>query len=83
LYDLRDGEWESQYERHLIDEKERKRQQKIEKMQMLEAESRRALHGDGDEVEGTEDNPSARKRKRNQVDYRQLYAQMKKEGFAA
>mmetsp|Transcript_68148 Transcript_68148/g.76290 ORF Transcript_68148/g.76290 Transcript_68148/m.76290 type:complete len:1033 (-) Transcript_68148:54-3152(-) len=79
LYDHREGEWESQFERHLIDEKERKRQQKLEKMRMLEEQSRRALHGDGDGVEGADG--SARKRKRNQVDYRQLYEHMKREGF--
>merc|ERR1712238_162146 len=79
LYDRREGEWESQFERHLIDEKERKRQQKLEKMRMLEEQSRRALHGDGDGVEGADG--SARKRKRNQVDYRQLYEHMKREGF--
>lgn len=81
LYDLQDGEWESQFERHLIDERERKRQQKLEKMRLLEAQSRRALYGDEDGAEGAED--TGRKRKRNSVDYRQLYEQMKKEGFAA
>lgn len=79
LYDLQDGEWESQFERHLIDERERKRQQKLEKMRMLEAQSRRALYGD----DGAGDDNQGRKRKRNTVDYRQLYEQMKKEGFAA
>jgi len=80
LYDAQDGEWESQFERHLIDERERKRQQKLEKMKLLEVQSKRAMGGDdaGDEDEG--DVP--RKRKRNQVDYRDLYAQMKREGFA-
>mmetsp|Transcript_17698 Transcript_17698/g.40610 ORF Transcript_17698/g.40610 Transcript_17698/m.40610 type:complete len:150 (-) Transcript_17698:73-522(-) len=80
LYDLQDGEWESQFERHLIDERERKRQQKLEKMRMHEAQSRRALYGD-DGVDG--DDNHGRKRKRNSVDYRQLYEQMKREGFAA
>ena len=79
LYDLQDGEWESQFERHLIDERERKRQQKLEKMRMLEEQNRRALYGDDND--GEED--AGRKRKRNTVDYRQLYEQMKKEGFAA
>lgn len=82
LYDLQDGEWESQFERHLIDERERKRQQKLEKMRMLEAQSRRALYGDDNDGGGVEE-PHGRKRKRNTVDYRQLYEQMKKEGFAA
>jgi hypothetical protein len=94
LYDLQDGEWESQFERHLIDERERKRQQKVEKMRLLEAQSRRALYSDdgggghggsggADGVGGAdEDETNTRKRKRNQVDYRQLYEQMKREGFA-
>mmetsp|Transcript_9028 Transcript_9028/g.17474 ORF Transcript_9028/g.17474 Transcript_9028/m.17474 type:complete len:153 (+) Transcript_9028:2892-3350(+) len=83
LYDLQDGEWESQFERHLIDERERKRQQKLEKMRMAEAQSRRALYVDDNGADGTGDDNSGRKRKRNSVDYRQLYEQMKREGFAA
>jgi hypothetical protein len=85
LYDLQDGEWESQFERHLVDERERKRQQKLEKMRLLEAQSRRALHGSPDGAnEGEEEaNTGPRKRKRNTVDYRELYEQMKKEGFAS
>jgi len=68
LYDLQDGEWESQFERHLVDERERKRQQKLEKLRMMEQ---------------TEEDQNSRKRKRNQVDYRVLYEQMKREGFAS
>jgi len=82
LYDLQDGEWESQFERHLIDERERKRQQKLEKMRILEAQSRRAIYGEEDAADA-EAELGGRKRKRNTVDYRQLYEQMKKEGFAA
>jgi acetoin utilization deacetylase AcuC-like enzyme len=82
LYDLQDGEWESQFERHLIDERERKRQQKWERMRILEDQAQRALYGNYEGVDGGEE-PSTRKRKRNQVDYRQLYEQMKKEGFAS
>jgi acetoin utilization deacetylase AcuC-like enzyme len=82
LYDLQDGEWESQFERHLIDERERKRLQKVEKVRMLEAQSRRALYEEAEGEVGTDDGKN-RKRKRNHVDYRQLYEQMKKEGFAA
>jgi len=83
LYDHREGDWESQFERHLIDEKERKRQQKLERIRMLEEQSRQALHVGDNESEGADGNNLSRKRKRNQVDYRQLYEQMKKEGFAA
>mmetsp|Transcript_25357 Transcript_25357/g.59349 ORF Transcript_25357/g.59349 Transcript_25357/m.59349 type:complete len:1036 (+) Transcript_25357:173-3280(+) len=82
LYDPQDCEWESQFERHLIDERERKRQQRLEKMRMLEVQSRRALYGDKNGLDGADDG-QGRKRKRNTVDYRQLYEQMKKEGFAA
>ena len=81
LYDLQDAEWESQFERHLIDERERKRQQKLEKLRMIEAQNRRALYGEENGFEDVETH--GRKRKRNTVDYRQLYEQMKKEGFAA
>jgi hypothetical protein len=84
LYDLQDGEWESQFERHLVDERERKRQQKLEKLRVMEAQNRRALYGspEGPTNEG-EDDHLTRKRKRNQVDYRELYEQMKREGFAS
>ena len=51
-------------------------------MRMLEAQSRRALYGNENGVDGADD-VHGRKRKRNAVDYRQLYEQMKKEGFAA
>jgi acetoin utilization deacetylase AcuC-like enzyme len=84
LYDLQDCEWESQFERHLIDERERKRLQKLEKMRAMEAQTRRALYGSPDGPEGEEDQATQpRKRKRNAVDYRGLYEQMKKEGFAS
>merc|ERR1719215_430016 len=75
LYDAQDGEWESQFERHLIDERERKRQQKLEKLKLLELQSRRAIYGD--DADNEEEGDAPRKRKRNQVDYRDLYEQMK------
>jgi acetoin utilization deacetylase AcuC-like enzyme len=85
LYDLQDGEWESQFERHLVDERERKRQQKLEKLRLMAEQNRRSLHtppeGGGDDGAGDEE-PDTRKRKRNAVDYRSLYEQMKLEGFA-
>jgi len=85
LYDRQDCEWESQFERHLIDERERKRQQKLEKMRVLEEQSRRALYGDGGGGagdDGIEDSGSRKRRRGNPVDYKTLYEQMKKEGFA-
>lgn len=88
LHDSQDIEWESQFERHLVDERERKRQQKLEKIRQMAEQSARNMyatanpspHG-GDDVPEDPDAPS-RKRRRNQVDYRGLYEQMKKEGFA-
>jgi len=82
LYDMQDCEWESQFEKHLIEERERKRQQKLEKMRLMEVQSRQALLGSSPGDAGGEDELGTRKRKRNQVDYRSLYEQMKKEGFA-
>jgi hypothetical protein len=32
LYDTQEGEWESQFERHLVEEKEKKRQMKIDRL---------------------------------------------------
>lgn len=82
LYDMQDCEWESQFEKHLIEERERKRQQKLEKMRLMEVQSRQALYGSSPGGDGGDDELGTRKRKRNQVDYRSLYEQMKKEGFA-
>lgn len=82
LYDLQDGEWESQFERHLVDERERKRRQKLERMREMEEQSRRALLGESGGDAGTGDGSSRKRRRGNPVDYRSLYEQMKKEGFA-
>jgi acetoin utilization deacetylase AcuC-like enzyme len=85
LYDSHDGEWESQFERHLIDERERKRQQKMDKLRKITAQSRQSLFAASDEGlgDGEDDYLRLRKRKRSQVDYRELYEQMKREGFAS
>jgi hypothetical protein len=32
LYDTQEGEWESQFERHLVEEKEKKRQMKVDRL---------------------------------------------------
>jgi len=87
LYDSQDVEWESQFERHLVDERERKRQQKIEKLRQMAEQSARNMYANSAAATGGEDIPEdpdapSRKRRRNQVDYRGLYEQMKKEGFA-
>ena len=85
LYDPQDVEWESQFERHLVDERERKRQQKIEKLRQIAEQSAQNMYADSSPADVPEDpDAPSRKRRRNQVpvDYRGLYEQMKKEGFA-
>jgi len=82
LYDMQDCEWESQFEKHLIEERERKRRQKEEKVRMMEEQARQALYGGAAGGEGADEELGSRKRKRNAVDYRELYEQMKQEGFA-
>ena len=147
LYDKQDEDWESQFERHMVEEKERKRQLKMERFsrppvdmavhhnhnlrdhdaldpsapahhQVHDAAADivaagaigtglTPLHAGGAELEHSQDDtegegvaggmealmqdPSAeavgvgeeegpaRKRRRNQVDYKELYEQMKKE----
>ena len=131
LYDAEDCNWESQFERHVVEERERKRQQKQEKLtRMAVSESLHFdMHGHCSNIvsyttplqelaqrqlynrvaaeekhaetavesllkEPLKDAPvmmdtssqseePLRKRRRNQVDYRELYEQMKKEGFAS
>lgn len=41
LYDPSDGEWESQFERHIIEERERKRQQRSDRLHLAAELSRR------------------------------------------
>mmetsp|Transcript_31205 Transcript_31205/g.44299 ORF Transcript_31205/g.44299 Transcript_31205/m.44299 type:complete len:1012 (+) Transcript_31205:183-3218(+) len=86
-YDATDNNWESQFELHILEERERKRQQRIEKqhkaMEMARKHAQEALMKEPlkDHNAGGDDEP-ARKRRRNQVDYRELYEAMKREGFA-
>lgn len=109
IYDREEGEWESQFERHMHDEKEKRRQMKMEKLtreanmpvaavdmyrqSLLMGARQQGLHEDDishdvshlEEASphhggGTMDEEPSRKRRRNQVDYKQLYEQMKKEG---
>jgi len=110
-YDAEEAEWESGFERHMNDEKERKRQMKVDRHYRLtdgqrslmspyqphvSAVSGGALHqshhatAENEDAshlgemshngDGNDDEPS-RKRTRNQVDYKNLFEQMKKEGF--
>jgi len=131
LYDKQDGEWESQFERHMVEDKERRRQMKMERLRpphtdtearryhharqahhlppSVETRGQRARsdsHAEMDDLMnesldiqqhqyphhnahvGTKENQSdeedepSRKRRRNHVDYKELYEQMKKEGFS-
>ncbi|EED93251.1 histone deacetylase 1 HDAC Hda1p [Thalassiosira pseudonana CCMP1335] len=96
-----EGEWESQFERHMNEEKEKRRQMKMDRHaratdalrqsllmgarhQPHVADHEEASHLDEEShnndigmVTGEEE-PS-RKRRRNQVDYKQLYEKMKQE----
>lgn len=147
MYNVDDGVWESQFERQMVEEKERRRQHRSDKLKLAEMEKRRMRHastsnfhsltkGSHDEmnsnlaadntqhdidaimkeplrdVEATsstviaegvraltsplhidssseqhsnnlEESLPSRKRRRNPVDYRELYEQMKKEGNLA
>ena len=107
VYDKEEGDWESQFERHMHDDKEKRRQMKLERLSqeadvniyrqsLLMGAGRHpddvshheddahqgvaaAAAADGGIIAVAEEEPS-RKRRRNQVDYKQLYEQMKKEG---
>lgn len=103
LYDKLEGEWESQFERDMVEERERRRQLRIERLNRpyigmerrrphpgqvdMEAMMKEPLSntGGGQEADtttcGDEGGPT-RKRRRNQVDYKELFEQMKKEGLA-
>jgi hypothetical protein len=97
MYDREEGNWESQFERHMHDEKEKRRQMRAERLtresfRPVMMGGRPGLH-EADDVSHLEeeahhaaaaaaaaDEEPSRKRRRNQVDYKQLYEQMKKEG---
>jgi acetoin utilization deacetylase AcuC-like enzyme len=83
LYDPEAGDWESQFEHHLYERRERKREQEREQLRLIEEANRNAriamLAGQGDLEDP--DAPS-RKRRRNQVNYKELFKQMQQEGFA-
>ena len=78
LYDTQDGVWESQFERHLFERRERKREQEREQLRLAQEENNRRnlleLAAQGDTPEDP-DAPS-RKRRRNEVDYKELFKQM-------
>jgi acetoin utilization deacetylase AcuC-like enzyme len=82
LYDPESGEWESKFERNIYERRERKKEQEKEALRQAEEAHRKArieeLSGQGEE---DPDAPS-RKRRRNQVNYQELFKQMQQEGFA-
>lgn len=95
LYDPEDCYRESQFERFLIEERERKRQQKkehfirmaelsqqqttfVQENSQVENLMKEPLNDAAVPMEHSTEEPS-RKRRRNQVDYRELYEQMKRE----
>lgn len=85
LYNAADCNWESQFELHILEERERKRQQKSEKqqkaMEMARRQAQEALMKEPLKDSAADEEPT-RKRRRNNVDYRELYETMKREGFA-
>jgi hypothetical protein len=86
LYDPQeDGEWESQFERHLYERRERKKEQEREQLRALEEANHRwtMLEQWSTRWETPEDpDAPSRKRRWNQVNYKDLFKQMQQEGFA-
>jgi len=88
LFDPKDNEWESQYERHIFEKRERKKEEDKERLRLrMEAIHRTSMMEQqmveaGDAPPEDPDAPS-RKRRRNQVDYKELYRQLQQEGFAS
>lgn len=83
LYDAQDCDWESTFEHHLFEKREKKKEQERDQLRAMEEASRRAIASalsGGDEAPEDPDAPS-RKRRRNQVDYKELYKKMQQEGF--
>lgn len=82
LYDSEDGEWESQFERHLFERRERKKEQEREQLRQMAEEAARRSRIEELSGGGTPEDPDApnRKRRRNQVNYQELFKQMQAEG---
>ena len=86
LFDPKDTEWESQYERHIFEKRERKKEEDREKLRLrMEAAARASMVDQGPQGDNPPDDPDApsRKRRRNQVDYKELYKQLQSEGFGS
>ncbi|KAL7559181.1 hypothetical protein ACA910_013189 [Epithemia clementina (nom. ined.)] len=87
LLDPKDMEWECQYERHVYEKRERKKEEDREKLRIrMDAAVHRSSTVDQmAEANDPPEDPDApsRKRRRNTVDYKELYRQMQQEGFAS
>jgi hypothetical protein len=84
LYDPEDCEWESKYEQSVFERRERKKEQEREQLRLMEQAHRNSILMRLQAQGGTPEDPDApnRKRKRNPVDYKELFKQMQDEGFA-
>ena len=86
-YDKEEGEWESRFERHMNEEKERKRQMKHSRSAegQQHPPSSPLQHGAEDVGEVSPNkygnDEHSRKRSRKEVDYKHLFKQMQKEGY--
>jgi hypothetical protein len=78
LYDAQFVDWESQFERQLFEKRERK-------VRMMEEANKKSHVEEWPSTGDAPEDPDAptRKRRRNQVDYKELFKQMQHEGFAA
>lgn len=95
LYNLEDSNWESQFERHVVEDRERKRQAKVEKLRRMEARARAAAMAESQNHEDAlmkaplneqldaaavgEEEPT-RKRRRPNVDYKKLLEEIQQDG---
>eukprot|EP00522_Entomoneis_paludosa_P010281 CAMPEP_0172442002 /NCGR_PEP_ID=MMETSP1065-20121228/2480_1 /TAXON_ID=265537 /ORGANISM="Amphiprora paludosa, Strain CCMP125" /LENGTH=1034 /DNA_ID=CAMNT_0013191647 /DNA_START=121 /DNA_END=3225 /DNA_ORIENTATION=+ len=87
LFDPKDMDWEAQYERHIYEKRERKKEEDKEKLRIRMEAIHRTSMLEQQIVEAGADPPEdpdapSRKRRRNQVDYKELYKQLQEEGFA-
>jgi len=85
LYDPRDCDWEGKFEHHVYDRRERKKEQEREQLRQMEQANRQNIIQQLAAQGGTPEDPDApsRKRKRNPVDYKELFKQMQEQGFAS
>jgi len=82
-FDLQDCEWESQLERSMFERREKKKEQEREKLAAERRSYLEQLSGSGTGDVPEDPDAPTRKRRRNQVDYQELFKQMQQEGFAS